>query len=436
MRKISMSIKLYRHDSTSPFDPRRRAKRTVYAIAFGLGLAISILLLRNMAPQPAPQGRFPASVTSHTGIVPETTATAKRPPALPPLGTPSVGSNNGTLAAADTFEDAGLSVQTPHPGAGAVHSPRTPARRAAQPPIRPSPSATAASHASRPSSWSAVRTRPIPARRVRPSQTSGDSMWPQPTGAPGWAAGLSAYPYEGALLEPGIAGEHTTQQIKGTLAAVSVDGLRFVVRAATGMQQEFRVAAETTIFAGTERIAFNRMARFIGSQLTVWLVSGELASRVVLAPATAAGGALPTGGDLNRDTVGAGAGGTSGGGTSVADGDSRSGGSGSSRTGGSSAGGTGGNTAGGAGGGGTNGSSAGAAGGNTAGGASGGGTSGSSAGSTGGNTAGGTSGGGTGGSSAGSTGGNTAGGGGVGGGGSNAGGTGGGSTGGGAGLGH
>lgn len=119
-------------------------------------------------------------------------------------------------------------------------------------------------------------------------------------------------------------------QTEGPVTAVSMDALTFSISGPAGVQ-EFHVTPMTSIFAGPERIDFNRMPEFLGVAAIVWSApngSDQIAGFVTLLvyPArgivpgtvigggeseTAAGG--PNGGGGGGNNGGGGGGGGGGG---------------------------------------------------------------------------------------------------------------------------
>jgi hypothetical protein len=112
MRKISSMIKFHRYGSASLLGAGRRTRGPVHAIAFGIGLAIWFLLLRNtVSPHPA-SIRALANATHRSAdalrcaaVAPKLTVTIIGPQDLRPMATPR-GETNGSvrLVADNTFE--------------------------------------------------------------------------------------------------------------------------------------------------------------------------------------------------------------------------------------------------------------------------------------------------------------------------------------------
>jgi hypothetical protein len=114
MRKISTLMKPYRHGATSISEAWRRVKGPVYAIAFGIGLAIWFLLLRNtVSPPPAPPVHAfenathrSADATRRTAGAPKLTMTVSGPQDLRPMETPRGETNDSVRPLPDnTFEN-------------------------------------------------------------------------------------------------------------------------------------------------------------------------------------------------------------------------------------------------------------------------------------------------------------------------------------------
>jgi hypothetical protein len=111
MRKISRLIKFYRYCSTLSLGARRRAKGPVHAIAFGIGLAISFLLLQHTVSAPPVPSIRPLELATHRtadatrAVAPKLTGTISGPQDLRPMGTPH-GETNGSvgLVPDNTFE--------------------------------------------------------------------------------------------------------------------------------------------------------------------------------------------------------------------------------------------------------------------------------------------------------------------------------------------
>jgi hypothetical protein len=325
-----MSTKPYRHDLPS----KRRARQArlfAYAIAFGLGLGISLLLFKDTAHPPIPQGRASERVSRHTVIsAPPSLVTAARPPASPPVGTPPMTGTGRVRPLPDTFEDATSLLKAPHPGTVSVSSP--PARRTAAPSVQPPPSGITSTHDSRPPALTTAATPPIPAQKEGTvPTTSGDFAQTEQRPAVPEAEPPSVSTVNPALDTPaaGTVIRQAPEQIQGTLTAVSIETQRFTVRATTGTQ-EFRVTPQTVISAGSERIEFTRMPRFVGTLVTVRAASVDsdrFAGQVVLLVYPSAGNVSGPGNGGNAGQRDA----TSGGGTSGGGANSGGGGGGGKR---------------------------------------------------------------------------------------------------------
>jgi hypothetical protein len=322
MRNILMPTKRYRQGLASTLRVPRRVRLAAYAIAFGLGLAMSFLLVRNAAHPPAPQGRASESVSRHTvASAPQSTVTAARPPASPPIGTPPLAGTGRVRPLPDTFEDATSSLHAPYPDTVSAHGSRPPARRAAAHSTQPPPSGIASTHDSRPSAVTTTATPAIPAHQATVPKTSSDFAQTDPSPAVPEAEPPSSSAVNPALDTPaaGTVIRQAPEQIQGTLTAVSVDTWGFTVRGITGTQ-EFRVSPQTVIYAGSERIEFSRMPKFVGTLTTVWsavVESDRLAGRVVLLvyPSVGSVSRAGNGGNVGQlDGAGGGNGISSGGG--------------------------------------------------------------------------------------------------------------------------
>src|SRR5579864_2647181 len=350
MRIIPAPVKPHKYGSNRRSVMPSRVKRAVYAFAFGLGLAIGFLLVRNAPAPPVAQDRASQHPIRRTATTPETTMRVNHPPALPSMRTPRAESNNRAREIPDAFEDAILFVQAPRSATPSAPDSKASARRTAHHPVQPQSSTPTSTHATQPSTAGTATASPIPAHQASPLQT-GDSRQSEPAPVTPGADPPTSSTVDPASPSTGMVGLQAPEPIRGTLSTVRPDTLRFTVQGPTGTQ-EFRVAQETMIYAGTERIAFSRMTEFIGAQLTVWLVSGEseqLAGRVDLTTPPAAATAPPVAGGANGGQIDAA---TRGASDPRAGGNSGAGGGGNSGVGSSSSGSGSGNKGGGTGGGG------------------------------------------------------------------------------------
>jgi hypothetical protein len=142
MRKISMPIKPYPHGSAPMFEARRRAKGPVYAIAFGLGLAIWFLLPRNLIFPTAPAIRASGTTTHRTAVASHTMVTVTGLQDLQPIETLRGQSTGRVRPVPDILQDATVIVRTPHVGTDSAHSSEEPARRTASHRIQARPHET------------------------------------------------------------------------------------------------------------------------------------------------------------------------------------------------------------------------------------------------------------------------------------------------------
>jgi len=94
MRIIPAPVKPHKYGSNRRSVMPSRVKRAVYAFAFGLGLAIGFLLVRNAPAPPVAQDRASQHPIRRTATTPETTMRVNHPPALPSMRTPRAESNN------------------------------------------------------------------------------------------------------------------------------------------------------------------------------------------------------------------------------------------------------------------------------------------------------------------------------------------------------
>src|SRR5215831_17551819 len=132
MRKISMPIKPYPHGSAPMVEARRRAKGPVYAIAFGLGLAIWFLLPRNLIFPTAPAIRTSGTTTHRTAVASHTMVTVTGLQDLQPIETLRGQSTGRVRPVPDILQDGTVIVRTPHVGTDSAYSSEEPARRTAR----------------------------------------------------------------------------------------------------------------------------------------------------------------------------------------------------------------------------------------------------------------------------------------------------------------
>src|SRR5690242_16995705 len=86
MRNMSVPTRTYRRGFTSTVRATGRVRLIAYAIAFGLGLAFSFMLVRDTTHRPAPQGRVLQPISRVAVASPPSSTTAVRHPVSPPVG--------------------------------------------------------------------------------------------------------------------------------------------------------------------------------------------------------------------------------------------------------------------------------------------------------------------------------------------------------------
>jgi hypothetical protein len=178
MGKIPTPIKFDRYGWTLMLGAQRYAKGPLYAIAFGLGLTIWFLLLRNSVFPPAP----PIGASDHathlavhaarrTAASPKTAVTPNRPRDLRPMETPSGESTDRVRPVPDILRDATLIVRAPAAGTDSTYSSRKPAKRAARPGIQARPN-EAISIRAQPHETNSMRAQRSAPASTRMSSTS------------------------------------------------------------------------------------------------------------------------------------------------------------------------------------------------------------------------------------------------------------------------
>lgn len=278
----------------------------MYLIAFGLGLAISLILPKHSTHPPAQQNQAPETISRLAEApTPESAATAARRSSFSVVQTPSVAwisarpspfqvvrapsvaeSSAASLRPVpNTLENSMSSHPALVPNKGTGRNPTPPPKHTVAKSARPSPSGTVSIHPSQPpnSATAAIPSRP---HERRGGSTSGDFA---PTGSSAAVPAVAPRPPSKVEPAPDVseltkAVPRTAERIQGIVAWVSADTMHFALRGIRGIS-EFLVTPQTTIYAGSERIEFSRMAKFVGILATVWSASGEsdrLAGQVVV----------------------------------------------------------------------------------------------------------------------------------------------------------
>ena len=249
MGKISTPIKPDQHGSTSIFGAPRHAKGPLYAIAFGLGLTIWFVLLRNAgSPPPAPirasdnATHRTAAAAHRTAVSPKTRVTVHGRQDVRSMEMTS-GESNGTVRpVADILQEATLIVRAPNVSIDSVHPSKKPARRAANNSIQARPSETTSIRARSHETTSTRAQRPAPSstrmssasvdkersiRRFDDSvQLSSDSTRAQydPAAAVHQPPSSSAVTVTPASPPAGSIGQQTMEQIETATGGTSGSG--------------------------------------------------------------------------------------------------------------------------------------------------------------------------------------------------------------------